>query len=365
MARKLRLSVSSLKLYLSCGRKYFFYKHPDVAKHTDYPRLCGSTVHSHIQAFYRATKTPRPFYFQSKQSAIGAWFNRWQRAVEEAVKKGQLIRRNPDLDKEYGEIGAICIAQYWEGNIEKARPLMVEKRFEHTFHPALGLVGVMDQVRRVPENYIERHRPELMQEGLNPDYDPVVIVDLKTHRFGYDTARLKNPTEYERMREQYNLHEDLQATAYTFLYFQATGKMPIGFLWYHLRSGTTFFTYREEEDFLNLLLVVNHVVGNLAAESFPKNSTTENCRSCDYVPECWEKKIFPIASAEPIAGEYVGAEFIPNLIETDPNRQKRMNLKIPRERAAKPEEVDSRIPVLRNLPWWEEEREERYLMPRT
>lgn len=364
MARKLRLSVTSLKIYLSCGRKYFFYKHPDVPKHTDYPRLCGATVHSHIQALYRATKTPRPFFYLTEQSAIGAWFNRWQRAVEQAVARGQLVRRDRDLDEEFGKIGAICVVNYWKANSERARPLLVEGRLEHHFNPVLSLVGVIDQARTVPLSYTQAHRPELVSEGqLHPDYAPVLIVDLKTHRFGYDTAALKNPTEYEKMRRQYNLHEDLQATAYTFLYQQITGKKPIGFIWYHLRSGATFFTYREESDFLNLFLVIDHVVANLQAESYPKNSTDENCRNCDYVPECWEKKIFPISAAEQVAGEYIGAEFVPNLIETDPNRQKRMNLKIPRIKLPKPEEIDSRIPVLRNLPWWEEREEERYLQP--
>ncbi len=355
MARKLRLSVSGMKTYLTCARRYFYYRHPDIPNHTDYPRLLGIAVHKHIAQLYRPTKDPRPFYYRSEQSYRGAWFNRWKRELDEAVESERLLARTTELDDEFGRIGAICIDKYWETNITLSRPLQVEQRFEHSFNPTLSLIGVMDQVRTVPIKYIEKHRPELITNGqLHPDYDPVAIVDLKTNQYDFDTERLKDPTESEKMRSQYNLHEDLQATAYTFLYQQATGKKPIGFIWYHLRSGSTFFTFRDESDFLNLFLVIDHVVDNLQAQSFPKNSTDNNCFHCDFVRECWEKNIFPISAAEKLSGELVGADFIPNLIEVDPVIQKRMKLKIPRIVRPEPETPSSKVSVLRNLPWREE-----------
>ena len=43
-----RVSFSGINLYQDCPRKWFYERHPDVPKRTDYARLCGTGVHRHV-----------------------------------------------------------------------------------------------------------------------------------------------------------------------------------------------------------------------------------------------------------------------------------------------------------------------------
>ena len=83
----MRLSKSLLALYQDCPRKCYYEHHPDVPKRTDYARLCGVHVHRHIAQLYDPTAEPRPFFFKTRKSALGAWHNRWEREVTKATEK--------------------------------------------------------------------------------------------------------------------------------------------------------------------------------------------------------------------------------------------------------------------------------------
>lgn len=355
---ELRTSRSDLETYLDCPRKWYYNHHPEIPKKTDYPRLCGGEVHHHIAWFYHPTLEPRPFYYKNKKSAIGTWFKRWERALEKATREEKLILVNEKLAKEYGRIGVYCINNYWNANVNLPRPLEVEGCYKAYLGSGVIFVGRFDQVREVSLDWVRTHRPEIVENGrLLPGFDNKVIVDLKTDYLDFDPHRLReDPSLEEQIRLQYELHEDLQATTYTFLYEQKTGKKPIGFLWYHLRSGKMFFTYREDRDYQTLYGVIHHFLDNISTESFPKH-VGRHCRFCDYLEPCREDRYFLVVEPEELTEDSLVPRIVPNLIIKDPHRQLKFKWKMSRKKQKKLVVTSKKKTiVLRNLPWDEEER---------
>lgn len=354
-----RVSYSGIQLYLDCGRKWFYEHHPDIPKRIDYARLCGIGVHQHVKKLYDQPKEPRPFFYNDLQSAVGAWSNRWKMAVAEAKAKEMLLFVNEAKEEEYLKIGIVCLAQYWKAHFDKPRPLEIELRRELNLGGGLRLVGVFDQIRAVSFDWIRRHRPELVQNGqLASSYDPVVIFDLKTDYLDFDATRLsENPTLAEQIRDQYFLHEYLQPTMYIYLYERIYGKKPIGFVWYHLRSGKGFFTYREESDYLTLFAAVNHYRENVLAESFPKR-VERRCRTCDHLLPCNEDRHFKVVKPEEVGQEGELPLVVPSPVEKDSWRQPSLSPYRIRRRVPLP--VVPSVPtaprfIISDLPWDEED----------
>jgi len=351
------ISKTVLELYLNCPRAWYYYKHPDIPKKTDYPRLCGVAVHNHVKQLYDSTRTPRPFFYQSKKSAIGAWFNRWNRELEKAYKSS-IIVRDDELAKEYGAVGAVCIANYWNANVGLPRPVEVEKQYQMVFKNGFVLKGIFDQVRIVPLEWTALHRPDLVINGeLKAGYAPVVIVDIKTDIYSYErkSDKEKNITSIQKAKRQFSLHEDLQATFYIYLYEKIIGKKPIGFLWYHLRSGKMFFTYRNDKDYQTLFGAINHYIEGIAGESFPKH-VTKKCYYCDYIEVCREDRDFLVSTAEDFSEYAENQEIVPNLVQKEPHKQLRLKLKMERKKSHTPtlivpEKIEQRIITLPDLPW--------------
>lgn len=332
------ISNTGLEHYSNCPRSWFYEHCPEIPKRTDYPRLFGTEVHRHIAQFYRPTQEPRPFFYKDKKSAIYAWFNRWQRALEEAAREEKLILPDEERAKEYGQLGVYCIANYWEANFNLPRPLQVEQYYRVNLGNGIVFVGIFDQVREVSLDWILGHRPEIVENGkLASGYDNKVIIDLKTDYLNYDLRQIKeNPSIEEEIRWQYELHEYLQATSFAFLYEKRTGKKPVGFFWYHLRSGKFFFTFREDRDYQTLDGVIDHFLDNLAAQSFPKH-IDKHCRFCDYLEPCREDRYFLVSQPEELGGIVSVPKMVPNLVIKAPYRQLRLKLKVPREKRAEPQ----------------------------
>lgn len=353
MPKRFIVSSRSLDAYLDCPRQWYYNRHPRIPKRTNIPRLFGIEMHKHTALLYRPTREPRPFYFRDRKSAINAWFNRWKRALEEVSSKGKLILPDKERAEEYGQIGAFCISKYWDANLNLLRPLEIEKRYEAILAPGISFVGVVDQIRSVSIDWVKSHRPELVQgRQLIEGFENVVIVDLKTDYSHYDLHQFKeDPSLEEIIRRQYELHENLQATSFTFLLEKTTGKKPIGFLWYHLRSGKVFFTYREDADYKVLSDVVNHFLENINAQSFPKH-VGRHCQFCDYMEPCREDRYFLIARPEEVGEKAPGLEFIPNPVTKSSSRQLRLKLHVPRKRREEPVVLPPRKPiVLEGSPW--------------
>jgi len=358
--RQLEISHSGLHMYLDCARKWYYAHHPQIPKKTGYPRIFGLEVHRHIAQFYRPTREPRAFYFKNKISAIKSWFNRWQRALEEAELRKKLILPDNEKAKQYGRVGAVCIANYWNANLTTPRPLEVEQHYRTRLDNGVFLVGVFDQVRQVSLDWIKHHRPEIVRNGkLINGYENAVIVDLKTDYLSYDYRRFKeNPSLMEKIRLQYKLHENLQTTLYSFLYERVKGRKPVGFLWYHLRSNKAFFTYREERDYSVLSNNIEYYLENVRAQLFPKH-VGYSCRFCDYLRPCREDRYFLLVEPEELSDGLDEIGIVPNLVRKNSRRQLKLKLKIPRKKAKKPVIFlkEEEPIILRNLPWDEKKPE--------
>lgn len=358
------ISVSQIERFLDCPRRWFYSTHPEIPRLKTYPMLCGIEVHRHIQWFYRKPKEPRPFFFETLSSATRSWFGIWREKIAECKEAGRLILPNPEDDKKFGNIGAACIRQYWKDNFSLPRPLVVEKSFSIKLNPHLVLVGRVDQTRGVSTDYIRQHRPELIVNGqLHPDFDPVVIIDLKSGYMDFDVRAFKeDPLLEEQVRRQFELHENLQLTLYTWVYWRKHGRLPIGVWWYHLRSGKVFFSFREEEDFQNLFGVLNHFIENVAAQSFPKHIGRQ-CETCEHLLPCRENRHFVVVQPEALDEEMFA---VPKVVPTEVAKEeatqpKLKRLKVPRKMQKTPKvAVPSQI-VLHNLPWDEEDQIEKTL----
>ena len=352
MLQKLVISYSALSAYLDCPRKYYYSHCRAVPKMTDYPRLFGVEIHKHIAQFYRPTRQPRAFYFKNKNAAIKSWLNRWQRALEKAKAEKKLMLIDIEKEKKYAKAGIFCIADYWDKNFGLPRPLEVEGSHKISLDKGIVFKGVFDQIREVSLKWITHHRPELINQGkLEERFDNKVIVDLKTNYLSYDPRQFKeNPSLEEKIRLQYELHEDLQVTAFTFLYEKVFGKKPIGFLWYHLRSGKVFFTYREDRDYHTLADIINHFLENIKAQSFPKH-VGRHCKYCDYLKPCREDRFFMVVQPEEVSGNLLSMKFVPNVVKREKSKQLKLKLKIKRKKRPNPVVKIPEEITLRNLPW--------------
>ncbi len=323
----LRLSKSSVGMYLQCPKSYWFSK--KLTSKTDYPRLMGTEIHKFIAKMHSSNKNP--LYFKSINSARKAWFWTWRTALEENNEK--MVSRSKEMDDDYGKAGWFCVYNYWRQNLNKPTPFMVEKRYEHPLFPRVNFVGIFDQIRKMDIEKIAEIRPEIVKDGkLEEGYAPVVIVDCKTGKGSYDPRRY-NPeiTPIQLAAHQFELHEDLQVTAYYWLYYQIHKKIPVAFYWYHLRDGKAFMTYRTKKDFNTFLEIMNHVVDGIKAESYPKHPGN-HCKRCDYFKECAElREDRPLMAVEPTDGIDTGGKnhFWPKIQVSGPE-QLRFNFRPPR-----------------------------------
>lgn len=282
--KRLRLSKSSVDMYLKCPRSYKYSHIEKIKTKADYPRLAGVEVHKFI-ARLRSSRNNK-LYFKSLETARSAWFGTWSRALEKAHPL--MLKHTAEGDEKFGAIGWVCIRNYWNNSIDKSEPKFIEKRFEVPLFQGVDFVGVVDQISELNPETIARIRPDLIANGALLDgFNPDVIIDFKTGRDSYDiTEFVPDATELERARYQTELHLNLQVTAYYWLYFQIFKKMPVGFYWYHLLDNKAFLTTRTEDDFGNFIEIMEHVVEGITSDSFPINPEKQRCARCDYFDIC-------------------------------------------------------------------------------
>ncbi len=350
------VTFSKISAYMTCPRQAFFISQTGLLeRRTDYSRLFGTAIHDFIHRdMYAIPKEPRAFRFKTIRSALGAWHRYWNAVVEESIAgfatrssgKGKkkvtkqvprLVNPSAEQTEKYMVTGRVCIAQYWKQNVDRARPIQIEEPYSWPLGSGVELRGRFDQVRDIPLEKIARFRPELIRNGvLIPGFAPVVVADLKTDRNSYDLRSFReDPSLEEEVRQQYQLHEGLQATIYTFLYEMRYGVKPVGFAWYHLRSGKIFMTYRDERDYRRMAEVIRHYLENIAAQSFPPNAG-KYCEYCDYLEPCRENREHLIARPETMEGLAGELLQIPSRVAIA-SKQHRLKLKVPRVPAELPQ----------------------------
>ena len=283
----LRLSMSSIKKYLDCPMQWYFNYILKIPSKTDYPRLCGSEVHKFIAGLYKKHSDDRKFWYKSIDSAKGAWFVTWNKALDRDA--GKILQPDKKAANDFGGNGWVCIDRYWKQNIDKPKPILIEKKYTIPLFAGVELTGVFDQLRTVQLPWLKARRPEIfVGEDISPEYDPYLIVDLKT---GWSNYNIKeDDSDNEKVRKQIAIQLDIQAAAYALLYKKHhNGKYPAGFLLYYLREGSvnnTFFVKGDsKESQIILESNVQHVVTNIRNESFPRKISNQ-CARCDYYMEC-------------------------------------------------------------------------------
>ena len=270
-------------MFIKCALSYWFGHIQKVSSKTDYPRLLGIVEHRFIKGMYASKNNP--LYYTDLTSARGAWFWNWYNALEKNLDRIKF----PDKEQEkiYGGIGWSCIEKYWNKNLKNPRPIEIEKPYEMQIHGTYKLVGTIDQIRNISLEGIAKIRPELITNGqLDENYDPVVIVDLKTGSESWDlTDYVPGASPLQIAAHQFALHDDLQVTAYWQMYHKTHKKMPVGFYLYQLRSGKSFLTIRTEKDYPILLETLNSVISGIEKEEFPMN-IGNHCEYCDFFEAC-------------------------------------------------------------------------------
>ncbi len=344
------LSKTRMGAYLRCPMFYWFNYLSNLEKSTDYARLLGVCVHSFIAGLYANVKpnSGKRFFYKDIKSARSAWFYRWHIACER--EKSKLKSIDPKQEKDMGVTGWICIQNYWKQNFDKPDPIAIEKRVDFPLTGGVRLLGIFDQLRRMDISVVSKFRPELVKDGkLAQAYDAVVIVDLKTNKQSF--GRLFGLNADEWAAQQFELHEDIQVTMYHWLYWKMTGKLPVGFFWYHLRSGKYVFTHRTLEDFDTLYAQVRHIVNNINAESYPKNPS-DKCKYCDFFKACAALRTDrPLSvSRETSDVETTGNIVVDTGIKVVEAIQKRLKLKVDRVKRIKETKVNPDQPNLIEVP---------------
>lgn len=294
----LKLSISSIGMYMECPASYYFKYLKKLPSKTDYPRLCGVAVHAFIAKIEKPTKKERRYFYKTFFSARKAWFKIWHDTVEENIKK--MANTNKKDTENYGGIGWICIQNYWNQNYDKPHPLAREKRLRMHYKAGVDLIGVVDQIRTIAPEWVPIIRPDLVENGiLNPNFDPVVIVDFKTGRYDYEISEKINQNDI--LRHQADLQRSPQVAVYELLYkARYNGKLPLGFYLYQLRNGKLFFVRGDSKESQDILFDnIEHVLENTELQSFPKNIGS-HCRTCDYVESCIGNTNFYISNPNEI-----------------------------------------------------------------
>ena len=296
-AKKLRLSVSSIREYMLCPAKYSFeHRPPKIPQKVDYPRLCGKEVHSFVELLYDKKKGERKYFFLSINSARRSWFYRWNAALEK--NKDKLVLIDKEAAEKFARIGWVCIRNYWETNLTHPDPIFIEKRYTIPWSTGVELTGIIDQVRTITLGSVVKSRPEIVTDGiLSKKYNPEFLVDLKTgfNKFEVD----KEALEFQGIQKQYSLQRDFQASAYALLYQKHhNGKYPVGFFMYYLKDNKGFFVKGDEDESQRIFKdTMNYVIDNIQRESFPKSPGSQ-CSNCDYVKECIGNTSFSISISD-------------------------------------------------------------------
>ncbi len=287
--RTVVLSVSSIVVYLMCPFK-FYLKYLDPNRSgtkyvTDYERLCGSLVHRFIAKLYKEHNHSGRVYFKSVDSSIKQWNFIWAKEVGD--NKDFLEKVDFGEGKYYEKVGETCIRKYWALNETLTNPIEIEKTYTIPLAKGFKLSGRIDQIRSMSLDKISALRPDIVVKGaLDDNYDPVVIVDLKTDPFNHDDSK-QDKTFEEVMKLQYRLFQRLQVGAYTRLYKEHhSGKLPVCFSIYQLRYNSFTNLFGDIKEYQNFLSEsVDKVVKSVTDAKFQK-CAGKNCVSCEFKDRC-------------------------------------------------------------------------------
>lgn len=303
------LSVSGMETHHTCPWQFYARYIIGLPSKTDFPRLTGVVIHKMLDKLYDPHRHDGRFYFKDVDKTAGYYYGEFKREYDQVQDEGKFL----DDEKKYRsftKLGEQILRKYWVDNMHLPDPIEREKRYTYMTPRGVRLLGIMDQVRAVSLDYVQRHRPNLIVDGkLHPDFDPVVVADFKSGYLNYDITRFESSAKMELLtRTQHLLHHGYQGTMYTGLYQvnhiseeHPMGKQPIGFEIYDLRKGQKYFSYRKGSDYTYLTQAVYQVIDHIeSGKDYVKNYGFA-CSRCDFVEPCHGEEDFILVLPEGIA----------------------------------------------------------------
>lgn len=190
------ITKSFLRSFFFCPRYAYFEYCTDEPRQKTYAMLCGEAAHDCVGFMHRKAPASRACFYKTLQGLRNAWFGRfWPETLKEA--EGVILQPSAAEARRYGAIGAKCLSTYWEQFNDLPKPAEVEKRYTVEGRFPLRVRGDLDQVRTVPLPWIKAHRPEIVHDdSLDPRYDPVIVLDLKSGARSYDPASSLPPPPF-------------------------------------------------------------------------------------------------------------------------------------------------------------------------
>jgi len=272
------ISVSSIEAFLRCP--YFWYMRYILGykEYITYPLLCGKEVHEFIAFMERRRPKDggRPYFYKSLETAQKAWFLRWKNAL--TIHDSIFLNKNVEEGRKYSAIGWKCISNYWESMENKDKSISIEYRSTQRIF-GFKFITVMDQIRPIPVDKIQKIRPDLVSDGiLDRNYGPFIILDLKTHRGNWMPP--VNASHEYKMASLYHLSGSLQAIAYTEAFFQIHHVWPVAFVYYLLSENKFYYVFCESDESKKILVdSLSYFSNGINAGEFPK-IPGNNCKIC-------------------------------------------------------------------------------------
>jgi len=249
----MRLSASSIKMYLRCPRQYRYAYIDEIPAVLTGPLVFGRVIHEVLHNL-EVERMQHPGNVTPE--CVENEFQRlWQQAL---VQDRPWFKDGETTLAAYEKLAPQILSGYLARLQDRPPPFVMEYPFELAWGEH-QLSGVIDRIEEV--------------DGA------LIVVDFKTGQ--------RKPSPHE-------LGEDLQLTIYA-LAAQVVFELPVlQLVYYHLRDHTALATERGEEDFYQLQTdVLPRVTTAIAEGQFPKRPGYW-CRFCDYRELCLaESQVHP------------------------------------------------------------------------
>ncbi len=290
MAEPGKISPSKITTYKGCPLAYFL-KYVEHVKVPDNVRLVfGKRIHYLLDRFYEVN-------FKSPDSFAGFWFGDWRRTISGEHLRGKAkrelqVKEYPYMGRDehgnkvekilkvgnhvdlgdnpvgvffgYSNLGSSILKRFFERHKQKPPPLERERAFgkrkdeplEINGHPVTGVFDRIDEMSG--EFYITDYKTDKASPGNN----------------------------------SFILHRHPQFTFYSMAFRMLFGKAEKALLFYHLRTGQVFQTFRSEKDFDYVKRLIDEVVDGVTRNQFTPFYGF-HCNFCDYQCDACEKYSMP------------------------------------------------------------------------
>jgi len=284
-----KLSATKLTTYKGCSLAYCL-KYVEHEKVPSNVRLVfGKNIHYMLERFYKVN-------YKSAESFSKYWKFYWTSNIAGDFLKGKekenlvvkefkikddfilSVGSHVDVGPEpvgvffgYMKLGEAILRRFYNRHIvekdsknnERQIPIGIEKSFG---------------VKKAEPFYINGHLVRGVLDRIDKTKKGYYLTDYKTDK--------SSPG-----KDSFILHRHPQFTLYSYAFRKLFGRMERAILFYHLRSGKIFKTYRSEKDFDYLKKLLDEVAEGIGKDNFVPFYGF-HCNFCDYKVAC-EKYSIP------------------------------------------------------------------------